>query len=141
VVASDEWTAVEIIEWLAKLGIGPGLAVDLEEMREGPYIPDMPDRVGVVTPTAGAGETMDGIGDTPGFQLLVRGEQNQPSSGLRLALQADRLIRFSPFPLTVPCGLRLLRVVRSGGGPAVLAMDDDADRVSATCTYLTEILR
>lgn len=135
-----EWTAVEMIEWLAALGIGPRLAVDLE-MVEGPYVPDMPDRVGVVTPVAGAGESMDGVSDMPGFQLLVRGDQGDPSSGYRLALAADRRIRFDSFPATTPCGLRLVRVVRSGGGPALLPREDDGDRVTAVCTYLTEIAR
>lgn len=140
-VLEAEWTTTEIIAWLTALGIGDGLAVDML-LAPGPYIPDMPDRVGVVTPTAGPGETMDGVGDISGFQLLTRGEQNQPVTAELLAHQADRRIRFSAFPIDVAAGgLRLLRVLRPGGGPAVLAMEDDGDRTSLVCTYLTEILR
>lgn len=142
-MANDaEWTSDEIIAWLGTLGIGAGLDVDIEAVVSGPYIPDMPHRVAVITPIAGAGETLNGLGDISGFQLLVRGDPNDPPSAERLARGADRAIRFSPFPMDVAGGLlRLARVMRSGGGPAVLAMEDDADRVSLTCNYLTEILR
>lgn len=140
-IVTAEWTTTEIIAWLTSLGIGDGLAVDML-LVAGPYIPVMPDQVGVVTPTAGPGETMDGVGDISGFQLLTRGEQNQPATAELLAHQADRRIRFSSFPTDVAGGgLRLLRTMRSGGGPAVLAMEDDGDRTSLVCTYLTEILR
>src|SRR5882762_3441620 len=138
-----EWDVDQVIAWLAGLGIGEGLAIDAP-VYPGPYIPETPDLLFVVTPIGGAGETLEGIGDVSGFQLYTRGSQGQgqTASGQRLALRADRVIRFSPFPMTVADGaLRLLKVQRSGGVPAALAMDDDADRVSFTCHYLTTILR
>lgn len=138
-----EWDVEQVIAWLAGLGIGEGLAVDAPVF-VGPYIPEVPDLLFVVTPTGGAGETLEGAADVSGFQLYTRGGQGegQTATGQRLALRADRLIRFAPFPMTVADGgLRLLRVQRAGGVPAALATDDDADRVSFTCHYLTTVLR
>lgn len=138
-----EWDVEQVIAWLAGLGIGENLDVDAP-VYVGPYIPDTPDLLFVVTPTSGAGEWLEGVADTSGFQLYTRGAQGQgqTATGQRLALAADRRIRFAPFPMPVAGGaLRLLRVQRAGGVPTALAMDDDADRVSFTCHYLTTILR
>jgi hypothetical protein len=141
-----QWTADLMIEWLKGLGLGVGWLDTLDgpdvQIFEGPYIPKAPDELFVLTPTGGAGETMDGIGEWAGFQLLTRGSQFDPVSAQRLALAADRLIRFSPFPMDVAGGeLRLARVRRSGGGPSVVPQDDIAERSVLTCNYLTEILR
>lgn len=136
------WTTRSIIDWLASLGIGPGLAVDLEAVVAGPYLPEMPDRVGVVTTVGGVGESMDGIADTPGFQLLIRGWQDPESvddSAEHAALAADRLIRTADLPKLVD-GTWLLPISRSGGRPAPLPDEDDADRVIFTCTYLTPVI-
>lgn len=134
-----EWTSASVIEWLTGLGIGDGLALDLP-LFSGPYIPEMPSLLAVVTTISGAGETMDGIGDIPGFQLLVRGRPNDPISAEYAARRADTLIRSAPFPMDV-AGFRLLRALRSGGGPAVLGGEDDGDSTILTCNYLTEIIR
>lgn len=141
-----QWSVDHIITWLRVLGVGVGWLDTLDgpdvQLFEGPYIPKAPDELFVVTPTPGAGETMDGIGEISGFQLLTRGSQFDPVSAQRLAYAADRLIRFSPFPMDVAGGeLRLARVLRSGGGPSVVPQDDIAERSVLTCNYLTEILR
>jgi hypothetical protein len=135
-----DWTVDEVITWLASLGIGEGLQLD-RQVFPGPYIPDEPDELFVVTAIAGAGESMEGIGDITGFQLYTRGAQNNPGEAERAAKRADRAIRFGSFPIDVADGnLRLLRVMRSGGGPSVLGQED-GDCTSLTCNYLTEILR
>lgn len=142
-VLPDEvwWTSAEIVVWLASLGIGVGRALDVL-VWEGPDYPDTPDELFVVTPIAGAGETLEGIGDMVGFQLLTRGPQLDPSGAQKMAYHADRAIRFSGFPCDVAGGaLRLARVLRSGGAPALLGPADNAVRSILTCNYLTEILR
>lgn len=140
------WTGKEIVRWLRGLGLGVGW-VDGPDgpdvvLNPGPYVPDMPDWMFSVTPLPGYGETMDGAGDVSGFQLLTRGPQNDPDAAERMADIADRMIRFSGFPMPVADGgLQLTRVMRSGGGPQVTPRDDDGDRTSLTCNYLTEIMR
>jgi hypothetical protein len=131
-----------IIDWLTALGIGPDLAVDLDvPIFPGPYVPDMPDRIAVVTTIPGPGDSMQGIADTPGFQLLIRGLQDPTdvdASAEEAALAADRLIRFAPPPALVG-DTWLLPVTRSGGRPAPIPQDD-GDRITFTCTYLTPVI-
>ncbi len=134
-----EWTSASVIEWLTGLGIGSGLDLDVP-LFSGPYIPEMPPLLGVVTTTSGAGEAMDGVSDIPGFQLMVRGLPNLPVSAEAAARRADYLIRFAPFPMDV-AGFRLVRALRSGGAPSVLGGEDDGDSTIVVCTYLTEIIR
>jgi hypothetical protein len=136
------WTTRAIIDWLATLGIGEGLTVDLV-MSPGPYVPDMPDNVGVVTTIPGPGLSMEGVADTGGFQLLIRGLQDPTStdaSAEENALRADRLIIRASLPAEVVTGVRLLPISRSGGRPAPLPQEDDGDRITFVCTYLTPVL-
>src|SRR5207244_6815230 len=51
--------------------------------------PDMPDRIGVVTPTSGPGQSLEGAADTVGFQMRIRGAQNNPGDAETLAYDAD----------------------------------------------------
>lgn len=135
-----EWTSASVIEWLGTLGISAtGSELELPVF-SGPYIPEMPHLLAVVTTISGAGESMDGVGDIPGFQLLIRGRQNDPISAEYAARRADTLIRFAPFPVDV-AGFRLVRALRSGGAPAVLGGEDDGDSTILVCNYLTEIIR
>jgi len=134
-----EWTSASVITWLAQLGIGPDLDLDLPVF-SGPYIPEMPPLLAVVTTISGAGEAMDGVSDIPGFQLLVRGLPNQPVSAEYAARRADTLIRFAPFPMDT-AGFRLVRAMRTGGAPAVLGGEDDGDSTIVVCNYLTEVIR
>lgn len=136
------WTTRAIIDWLATLGIGEGLAVDLI-MVPGPYTPPMPDNVGTVTTIPGPGLFLEGAGDTGGFQLMVRGRQDPTSrsqSAEIAALRADRLILSADLPAEVVPGVWLLPVNRSGGRPAPLPQEDDGDRVTFVATYLTPVL-
>jgi hypothetical protein len=110
-------TTSDLIAWLATLGIGPGLAVDLPVF-PGPRLPKMPDELAVVTPISGPGEWMDGDGDVAGFQLRIRGRQDITGlspTGEANALAADRLILRAPLPAPVVVGTENhLTVFRSG---------------------------
>lgn len=135
------WTTRSIIDWLATLGIGPGLTVNVLVV-PGPYLPKMPDRVAVVTTIPGVGESLEGAADTPGFQLLIRGLQDPThvdASAEQDALTADRLIRFAPLPGWAG-DTWLLPVSRSGGRPSPIPQMDTGDRLTFTCTYLTTVL-
>lgn len=140
------WSGAEIVTWLRGLGLGVGWMTGSEgpdvPVEVGPYVPDMPDCLFVVTPIPGAGATMEGIGDVTGFQLRTRGPQVDPDAAERMAKIADRMIRDADFPVDVAAGgLRLVRILRSGAGPAELPTDDSGDRTTLTCNYLTEIIR
>ena len=136
------WTTRAIIGWLADLGITPGGTVNVRVV-PGPYVPKTPDRIAVVTTIGGPGEFLEGAGDVAGFQLLIRGRQDPKSLDSTAeddALTADRLIRFGAPPGDVTPGVRLLPVTRSGGRPVPIPNEDDGDRITFTCTYLTPVL-
>lgn len=135
------WTTSSLIGWLDSLGITPGGTVDLPVV-PGPYLPKLPDRLAVVTTIAGVGESMEGVADTPGFQLLIRGRQDAThtdASAEQDALRADRLIRFAPLPALID-GNWLMPVTRSGGRPSPIPQLDTGDRLTFTCTYLTPVI-
>lgn len=128
------WGTQDIIGWLQGLGVAvplyPGTQV----------IPQMPDRIAVVTPTSGPGQTLEGAADTIGFQLRIRGAQNNPGDAETLAYDADTRILTAACPTTVG-PVRLVIVRRSGGRPTPLsATPDTGGRTEMVCTYLTTIM-
>lgn len=122
-----------IISWLQGLGADQG--VPMLPGMVGQEIPDMPDRLAVVTETSGGPLRMEGLEDNPTFQLRFRGRQGDALDAQRLALAADRLIVFAPLPATV-AGLRVWSVWRSGGRPTALLPDPSPGlRPESQCTY------
>lgn len=128
----------DIVDWLATLGIGKGLAVACP-VYPGPYIKEGLDVQAVVTSIGGPGEYLQGAADTGGFQLRVQGRQNSHVSPEHIALAADRLILTAPLPALVG-GVWLQPLTRSGGRPAPLPARDSGDRVIYTATYLTPFI-
>lgn len=125
--------AAAVIFWLRSLGLDPTLP--LVPGMIGQAIPDMPDRLGVVTDTSGGPMENDGLIDTPAFQLRLRGAQGDPYDAQRLAITADRLILFADLPVTV-AGIHLYSVTRSGGRPtALLPNPSPGLRSEYVCTY------
>ncbi len=129
------WTTTTIIGWLEGLGVTVPLKPGTGDTREW----DLLDRVGIVTPTAGPGLFLEGAADTSGFQLRIRGAQNNPHDAETTALDADRRILTARTPVLVG-STRLLSVTRAGGRPTSLPSPDTAGRTEFTCTYLTRIL-
>lgn len=131
------WDTAAVIGWLTSLGADQG--VPLIPGAVGQAIPDMPDRLGVVTDTSGGPLEADGLLDTPAFQLRFRGAQADPFDAQRLALVADRLILFAPLPATAN-GIRIYSVTRSGGRPTALMPNPSPGlRSEYTCTYRLRI--
>ena len=128
------WATQDIIGWLQGLGVTVPLYSGTQ------VIPDMPDRIGVVTPTSGPGQSLEGAADTVGFQVRIRGAQNNPGDAETLAYDADGRILGAQFPATIG-PVRLTAVRRSGGRPTPLsATPDDGGRTEMVCTYLTTIM-
>lgn len=131
------WDAAAAIMWLRSLGADQG--VPLLPGAIGQAIPDMPDRLGVVTDTSGGPLQAEGLVDTPAFQLRWRGAQADPFDAQRLALVADRLILFAPLPATL-AGVRIYSVDRSGGRPTALMPNPSPGlRSEYVCTYRLRI--
>jgi hypothetical protein len=125
-----------IIDWLISLGWDTTEETGVP-FKTGPYVPDSPDRMCVVTPTPGPGFTNEGATDVGGFQLRTRGTQNDPDSAEADAFAIDRLIFAASFPVTLPSGQVITRIGRMGGPPVPLSgTPDDGDRTEFTCTYL-----
>jgi hypothetical protein len=128
------WTTETVMTWLT------GLGLTVPVINGAGTIPDMPDRICVVTPIPGVGLALEGVADTPGFQVRMRGSQNQPDDAENLALDADRRILGAALPAAVGT-THLVWVTRSGGRPAPLsAAPDDGGRTEFVCTYLARIL-
>lgn len=128
------WATKDIIAWLQTLGVTVPLHPGTQR------IPEMPDRIAVVTPLPGAGLSMEGLADTPGFQLRCRGAQYSPDDAEAIAYDADERILAAPFPATIGT-VRLTAVTRSGGRPALLsALPDSGNRTEMVATYLTTIM-
>ena len=101
----------------------------------GQAIPDMPDRLCVVTDTSGGPTELDGLVDTPAFQVRFRGRQGDPFDAQRLALAADRLLLFAPLPLVI-ADIRVYTIDRSGGRPTALMPNPSPGlRSEYVCTY------
>jgi hypothetical protein len=133
---TDEWTSNLLAGWVR--GLVSGLLPDVA-VAEGPELPDM-GRVIVVTLTAGAGDFMDGFGESPGFQMRCRGAQNNRGDAEAIAFTADKAIKFAPFPAWVG-NVRLTSVQRLGDRPAPLSGQPDAGRrYHYVSTYITQIL-
>ena len=103
----------------------------------GPYVPDMPDRLIVLTATPGPGYVMEAAADAGAFQLRCRGRQNDPADAEQIAYAADSLILNAPFPARTGSGQVIVHVHRLGGTPAPLSgSPDDGDRYELTASYV-----
>lgn len=135
------WTVGTIITWLGTLGFNDALDFDLKLVPGTLLIPDMPDRLGIVTPVSGPGVIMEGLGDVTGFQLRCRGKQRDPDDAQRIARICDNLIRFGAYPATVG-DVQLVTVSRAGGPPDLLTGSPAAttERPEWVCNYLPTVM-
>jgi hypothetical protein len=138
--------ASALIAWLSSLGNWDTSQETGVPFYTGPYIPDSPDRLVVVTPTPGGGYRLEGATDVCGFQARVRGPQGGDGSpGAQAAAEAiayrlDALIFTAAYPVRLPSGQVIVTAHRLSGAPAPLSGEpDDADRVSYVANYLIEV--
>lgn len=129
-------TTTDLIDWLTGLGWDTQQEAGAPILM-GPYIPPTPDRIVVITPTAGPGIVLEGAADAGAFQARVRGGQNNQADAEQLAGLLDTLILNAPFPVVVPSGTVLIHAHRLGSGPSPLSADpDDAERFDYVTQYL-----
>lgn len=102
----------------------------------GPYIPDEPDEVCIVTKTGGSGAEMDGLFDNYTFQIRYRGQQEHFESAEDGAMLVDHVLR-SAENVSI-AGVPGLAFRRTGGPPDPDA-PDDGGRTAFICNYVLTI--
>jgi hypothetical protein len=126
----------DLIAWIAGLGWNTTQEYGCP-LVPGPYVPDEPDRICVVSPTPGPGFLLEAAADAGAFQARVRGGQNDQGNAEHLAYALDSLILNASFPARTTSGQVIIHIHRLGGTPAPLSGDpDDGDRFSYICSYL-----
>jgi len=124
-----------VIAWLESLG-WDAAEEDGAPLKPGPFVPDMPDRLVVVTSTPGPGYVLEAAADAQAFQARVRGSQGSYDDAEALALALDGLILNAPFPV-ITGGCTLIWCRRLGSQPSPLAPGPDpGDRTEFTCQYV-----
>lgn len=139
-VATSDLTAwIESLGWDANQETGTPLVM-------GPYVPDTPDRIAVLTATPGAGYQKEGATDLCGLQARVRGGQSGDGSTdaqaatEALAYALDALIFGAAYPVRLASGKTLVTAHRLSGMPSPMAQaGDDQDRFTYVCSYLIEV--
>lgn len=102
----------------------------------GPRVPEFGkgDRIGVVTPLAGPGETLEGIGENSSFQVALIGREHAAADLQAAAFQVDSLLLFGDYPADL-WGTFVQSVSRVGGQPSPI-QEDEHDRVRYVCSYI-----
>jgi hypothetical protein len=136
---------LSLISWILSLG-WDGNQETGAPLVLGPYVPDEPDKLIVLTPTPGPGYQREGATDLVGFQARARGPQGGDGSphaqaaAEALAYELDKLIFAAAYPAVLPSGQVIVLARRLSGAPAPLAAGpDDADRFEYVTSYLIEV--
>jgi hypothetical protein len=135
----------DVITWLTSMGWDTTQETGCPLVM-GPYIPDTPDQICVVTATPGAGFMLEGATDMCGFQARVRGGQSGDGSTdaqsvtETLAYTLDGLIFNAAYPAVLASGRVLVTAHRLSGMPTPMPQaSDDQDRFTYTASYLIEV--
>ncbi len=124
-----------IIDWISALGWD-----DRQEtgypLVAGPYLPDQPDRLCVITGGGGPGYlTEEPATDGSLFQARLRGPTGDQLGVESAAQLLDDLILGAHFPAAID-GTVINLVARQGSGPTPLPWDPSDQRVDFTSNYL-----
>lgn len=120
----------DFVAWLKV--IAPGLAY--YEKNAAP-LPDKPDRVVMITRTPGAGESMDGLFDQPGFSCRVRGAAHDPESAEDDAIMLDQAVRSAILPALIGDSW-VTSIIRFGGLGPLPGTPDTGHRTEWVATYI-----
>src|SRR5208282_1442129 len=102
----------------------------------GPEIIDEPDRAVFITPVAGPGYVTEEAGlDNWGFQLRVRGAQDDPLGPELAAQQLDWIILGASYPAQAD-GVSIQVAYRPGSPPVPLPLDPADRRFEYSATYM-----
>lgn len=102
----------------------------------GPYVPDDPDRLLILTNSGGPGFTTEEPATDAGtFQARLRGVPDDVLEAEAQAEALDALILGAQFPAVID-GRVIVTVYRAGSGPTPLPFDPSDRRFELTCNYI-----
>lgn len=123
---TDRFTTTLLINWLKpQLQSGARLFAGRE--------PDT-GRIITISMQPGSGLIMEGLFDTPGFQVRCRGGENNYQDAENIALEVDSILLASPTSFDIG-DVRVDYIGRQGGAPQALPFTDASDRYTFTCNY------
>lgn len=125
-------TVAEMRAYLVSQGVDVLVVSGLEEL-------ESPDRLLFVTPSGGAGETMERMFELNSVQIRTRGVRNNPADAFALADRVDRALMDVEYPLRI--GGRHVTKVQWAGGPPALVERDAALRSVLSASYVFEVSR
>ena len=135
----------DVVSWIQSLGWDATQETGCPLVM-GPYTPDTPDNLVVLTATPGAGYMLEGATDMCGFQARVRGGQSGDGSTdaqsvtEALAYTLDGLIFSAAYPCVLSSGRTLVTAHRLSGMPTAMPFASaDTGRATYTCSYLIEV--
>lgn len=130
-------TPTDVSTWLNDV---MGLEIEFMPAPQ-PVEPIAPDVIGLVTPSPGLSPDVDGLFETQGFQLQVRGPQSRTYSeqAYRTALTVDAALRFWDMPVWI--GRTYVTSIQRPGGPPQLVSPrpTSAERLTYSATYLFHV--
>lgn len=103
----------------------------------GPEFLELPDQMGLVTATEGAGFMNDGLFEAVGFSVMIRGDQNKYSDVEGFAKLVDDLVVFGDYPHELWGGY-VISAYRAGAAPAPQPQLDSGRRVIFSCSYIAQ---
>lgn len=106
----------------------------------GPFVPDMPDGLCVLTLVSGPGILLEGTIDGIAVQARVRGQQRNPTDAETRAYRVDNLIIEASKPGAIGSHW-FTDTYRLGGTPTPVQNDLDGERVNFTAAYVFEVGR
>lgn len=127
-------STADLAAWLA----ANGLPNDALVVFDGD-IPEMPDRLVVLTRNGGTGTVRERTFDRGTIQVITRGGQRDAAGAEAFAELVDDLLMGIVGPVEIGAK-RVIGVDQEGGPPAFLDRDD-AERVLYVCSYLFEVAR
>ncbi|HEX4688643.1 MAG TPA: hypothetical protein VH228_17820 [Nocardioides sp.] len=106
-----------------------------------PVEPIAPDVIGLVMPSPGQSPDVDGLFETQGFQLQVRGPQSRTYSEQAYvsALAVDVALRFWDMPVWIGATY-VTSILRPGGPPQLVSpRPSSAERLTYSASYLFHV--
>lgn len=91
-------------------------------------------RIITISMQPGSGLIMEGLFDTPGFQVRCRGGENNYQDAENIAMEVDSILLAAPTSFDIG-DVRVDFIGRSGGAPQALPFTDPSDRYVFTCNY------